>query len=180
MSASPYGGVQVITNPTDTFPLGIPAGTERSLVYRLRANEEGEFTLASYPSLRTALGGNAGSLSLTADLSVADAAKPYVLAALHDVLRRPTLLIVARPGQARVLRDELACWHPRPDDVLLFPEQDVLPYESLPPDSATVSERLAVLTRLSSGPPTRVGAHFIAPSAPKVGSGDCSACHRCV
>jgi transcription-repair coupling factor (superfamily II helicase) len=85
------------------------------------------------------------------DLSVADAAEPYVLAALHDALARPMLLLVARPNQARAIRDEIACWHPRPDDVLLFPEQDALPFEPLPPDPQASAERLAVLTRLLEG-----------------------------
>ena len=83
-----------------------------------------------------------------ATLSVADAAKPYALAALHAALDRPLLLITARPGQARTLREEIACWHSRPEDVALFPEQDVLPYEPLAPDQETTSERLAVLSRL--------------------------------
>src|SRR3954468_19674270 len=81
-------------------------------------------------------------------LSIADAAQPYALAALHASLRRPLLVLVARPSQARELRDELACWHPDPEAVLLFPEQDALPYEVLTPDPQATGDRLAVLTRL--------------------------------
>src|SRR5215210_3169809 len=57
-------------------------------------------------------------------LSIADAAQPYALAALHASLERAMLVLVARPSQARDLRDELACWHPDPNAVMLFPEQD--------------------------------------------------------
>src|SRR2546423_3583954 len=58
------------------------------------------------------------------------------------------LVVAARPGQARALRDEITCWHPRPAEVVLFPELDILPYEPLAPDQQTTSERLAVLTQL--------------------------------
>ena len=101
--------------------------------------------LADFEAVRSRLLADAGH---PAALSVADAAKPYVLAALHAALDRPLLLITARPSQARFLRDEIACWHPHPSGVLLFPEQDVLPFEPLPADQQTTAERLAVLTRL--------------------------------
>ena len=76
-------------------------------------------------------------------LSIADAAQPYALAALHAALERAMLVLVARPSQARELRDELACWHPDPDAVMLFPEQDALPYEPLAPDPQATGDRLA-------------------------------------
>jgi transcription-repair coupling factor (superfamily II helicase) len=86
-------------------------------------------------------------------LSIADAAQPYALAALHASLDRAMLVLVARPSQARELRDELACWHPDPDAVMLFPEQDALPYEPLAPDPQATGDRLAVLTRLLESEP---------------------------
>jgi transcription-repair coupling factor (superfamily II helicase) len=101
--------------------------------------------LADFEAVRSRLLGDAGH---PAALSVADAAKPYVLAALHAALDRPLLLITARPSQARFLREEIACWHPHPSGVLLFPEQDVLPFEPLPADQQTTAERLSVMTRL--------------------------------
>ncbi len=78
---TPSGGIQVIANPADTFPLGIPAGTSRELVYRMRAGEAGEYTVASYPALRNALGGNVPGLSLTANISVASG---YVINSTAD------------------------------------------------------------------------------------------------
>jgi hypothetical protein len=46
-------------------------------------------------------------------LSVADAAKPFVTAALHAELGIPMCLIAARPSQARRYVDDLMAWHPR-------------------------------------------------------------------
>ena len=106
--------------------------------------------LAAFEAVRNRLLGDPGH---PATVSVADAAKPYVLAALHAALDRPLLLITARPSQARSLREEIACWHPRPSSVLLFPEQDILPFEPLPADQQTTAERLSVLTRLVQAPP---------------------------
>jgi transcription-repair coupling factor (superfamily II helicase) len=105
-------------------------------------------TVQEYPGFQEHLARLTSDAGQPVSLSVADVAKPYLLAALHAALERPILLVTARPNHARFLRDEIAAWHPRPDSVLLFPEQDALPFEPLPPDQQTTSERLEVLTRL--------------------------------
>ena len=107
--------------------------------------------LQKHPALGSVLAEVARQSADPVQVSVADAAKPYALAALHTSLERPLLVIAARPSQARALRDEIVCWHPRTEDVLLFPEQDALPFEPLPADPQTSGERLAVLTRLLEG-----------------------------
>src|SRR3954471_19559439 len=67
-------------------------------------------------------------------LSVITPARPYALAALHAALRQPMLLVVGRPSDARQYANELRAWSVDPDDVLLFPETDALPYDRLPND----------------------------------------------
>jgi len=94
--------------------------------------------------------GLARALDAEGPLSVADVAKPALLAALHQHLGRPLLVVAARPAEARRYADEIALWSVRPNQVLLFPEPDALPYESLPENPETTAERLGVLVALSS------------------------------
>ena len=92
-----------------------------------------------------------------ARLSVADPAKPYAVAALHAALGRTVVLLTARPGNARQLWDDLLAWALNPNDVLLFPAPDGLPYERLPEDPSVVARRVDVLARLAeNGPPPLV------------------------
>jgi transcription-repair coupling factor (superfamily II helicase) len=94
-----------------------------------------------------------------ASLSAITPARPYAVAALHATLRRPILLLVARPTDARGYVNELSAWVDEPDSVLLFPETDALPYDRLPNDADKLADRLAVLQRLAgldpdaNGPP---------------------------
>src|SRR6266581_7174391 len=82
-------------------------------------------------------------------LSAITPARPFALAALHAALGRPMLLIAGRPSEARTYANELRAWAANPDDVLLFPETDALPYDRLPNDPDKLAERLGVLERLS-------------------------------
>jgi transcription-repair coupling factor (superfamily II helicase) len=82
-------------------------------------------------------------------LSAITPARPYALAALHDALQRPILLIVARPTDARGYASELSAWAADPESVLLFPETDALPYDRLPNDADKLADRLAALQRLA-------------------------------
>ncbi|HEX77097.1 MAG TPA: transcription-repair coupling factor [Dehalococcoidia bacterium] len=79
--------------------------------------------------------------------TVLDAAKPYFLAALHRDLSLPMLIITPRPEGARQLYDQLGEWRGM-EGLHLFPELDLLPYEELSPDPATVQERLRGLWAL--------------------------------
>src|SRR5687768_17056603 len=78
-------------------------------------------------------------------LSIADAAKPFVTAALHAELAVPMALVAARPTQARRYVDDLSAWHPRPESVIHFPVPDALPYEHLAYDAELTSSRMQSL-----------------------------------
>ena len=77
-----------------------------------------------------------------------NAARPYLVAALAESLRRPGLLVTAQPEHARALYDQLSSWS-MGNRVMLFPEPDVLPYERLTPDSSTGLDRIQVLAALA-------------------------------
>ncbi|MFN8524840.1 MAG: transcription-repair coupling factor [Chloroflexota bacterium] len=82
-------------------------------------------------------------------LSVADAAKGYVLAGLQRSLGRTVALVTARPGTARQLWEELVAWTGGYEGAVLFPTPDSIPYESLAPDATATAERIKVLSRLA-------------------------------
>lgn len=57
---------------------------------------------------------------------VSDAARPFVIAALHQELDLPVLVIVSRPEDAKRLYDELQVWCPGSTQLQLFPEMDLI------------------------------------------------------
>jgi transcription-repair coupling factor (superfamily II helicase) len=83
-------------------------------------------------------------------LSLLRAARPYLVAALAEDLRRPIVLVVARPEQVTSVADQLRTWLPGSvDRVFRFAEPEALPYERIPWSSDTVRERLSVLSTLA-------------------------------
>lgn len=91
-------------------------------------------------------------------LSLLRSARPYLVAALAQDLGQPMLIVVARPGQASSVSDQLRQWLPDPSQVLRFAEPEALPYERIPWSAETVRERLGVLSTLArwqeqEGPP---------------------------
>ena len=86
-------------------------------------------------------------LSLTAP----DAARGFLLAGLCRGLRRPMLVVTAKPEDADRLSDELATVLGEDRDapaVLRLPESEALPYERLAEDEAVAHDRLGVLSAL--------------------------------
>ena len=86
-------------------------------------------------------------LSLTAP----DAARSFLLAGLCRSLRRPMLVVTAKPEDADRLSDELATVLGEDRDapaVLRLPESEALPYERLAEDEAVAHDRLGVLSAL--------------------------------
>jgi transcription-repair coupling factor (superfamily II helicase) len=79
---------------------------------------------------------------------VLEAARPFLVAAIHERLRRPLLVVTAQPENARKLQEQLSSWC-RSGEVRLFPEPDVLPYERLASDTLTEMERVRVLAALA-------------------------------
>ena len=82
-------------------------------------------------------------------LSLAEGAKPYLLAALQRQAGVPILVVTARPGKARELQEQIALWSAEPDKLLLFPEPDALPYERIPSDPIATAARLSAMRGLA-------------------------------
>jgi len=83
-----------------------------------------------------------------AQASLAENAKPFLLAALANSLNRPVLVVTAHGEGARRLYEQLVIWS-RAERVKLLPEPDALPYERMTPDSLTALERLRTLAELA-------------------------------
>jgi transcription-repair coupling factor (superfamily II helicase) len=83
-------------------------------------------------------------------LAILDAAKTYLIAALHHDLGLPVMVITARAEDGQRLYEELQVWCPPSAQVRRFPEPDALPYEYLASDLTTMLERLQVLSVLTS------------------------------
>ena len=114
-------------------------------------------------------------------VTVLDAARPALIAALYHQMGRPILLITARPEHASHLQEQLSAWGG--GQVTVFPEPDTLPYQQVTSDDAAEIERLRVLSLLA-GRIDRDNMPLVVASAPalmhKVSSveGFSSAWHR--
>ena len=97
-------------------------------------------------------------------VSVLDAAKPYLIAALYRELQRTVMVVTAQPENGRKLYEQLLTWC-GPGGVRLFPEPDTLPYERLASDSPTEQERLEVLSALVGDGRSRAGPPMVIASA---------------
>ena len=75
-------------------------------------------------------------------------AQPYLVAALHEDLRVPTLVVVPTTEDAKSFYEQLLVWHSSRSQILLFPKPDALPYERLATDPFNEQQRLQVLTSL--------------------------------
>ena len=80
---------------------------------------------------------------------VIDAAKPYLVAALHKELRLPMLWVVSSPEEAKKLYEHLSVWCDSETRIMWFPEPDALPYEHLASEPSTEQQRLQVLSSLN-------------------------------
>jgi transcription-repair coupling factor (superfamily II helicase) len=89
-------------------------------------------------------------------LTLLEAARPFVFAALQRDLGHPVLIVTDEPERARQLQAQIRLWSVQPGGVLLFPEPDALPYERVAWSAETISQRLAVLTTLSTPHASRI------------------------
>jgi transcription-repair coupling factor (superfamily II helicase) len=80
---------------------------------------------------------------------VAEAAKPYLVAALAAAQDRPVLYVVRDNNEAERAADALIGLVGRDFPVLAYADRDALPYERLMPDTTSVQTRMNVLTALS-------------------------------
>ncbi|HEU5367336.1 MAG TPA: CarD family transcriptional regulator, partial [Ktedonobacterales bacterium] len=82
---------------------------------------------------------------------VSESGKPYLLAALQTALSRPVLVVVQDEQRARDLAETLRVLTGRPEQALLFPDRDALPYERMIENAETMQLRLGALARLAHG-----------------------------
>ncbi len=81
-------------------------------------------------------------------LGVLEAARPFLVAALHRGLHRPLLVVTPRSEDARRFYEQLLGWCGE-GGVWLYPEPDTLPYERVAVDGPGEVERLRVLAALA-------------------------------
>ncbi len=81
-------------------------------------------------------------------LVAADAVRPFLIAALHQELHLPILVITIQPEDAKRLYEELQVWCPDFPALHFFPETDFLLDESAS-DVTTSAERLKTLSALT-------------------------------
>jgi len=95
-----------------------------------------------------------------------NAAKPYLIAALHHSRRLPMLVVTAQPENCKKLYEQLLTWC-NSSWVKLFPEPDALPYQRLASDTSTELERIQVLSTLANiASEPDVAAPLVVASAP--------------
>ncbi|MHB9032401.1 MAG: CarD family transcriptional regulator, partial [Anaerolineae bacterium] len=95
--------------------------------------------------LRTLAEERPGRLSL----GLLEAARPYVLNALHQDWPGALLIVSASPESARNLADQLHAWSSQPERILYYPPPDVLFYDHTSWDADAQQQRASVLTELT-------------------------------
>jgi len=85
---------------------------------------------------------------LPALTGINEAAHPYVVAALAQTLKQAILLVVSDEEQARQTVETIKQFMPTPDDVLLLPDRDALPYERMISNATTMQGRMQALIAL--------------------------------
>ncbi len=80
---------------------------------------------------------------------VSDAGKPYLLAALHSALHRPLLVVAQDEQRAKDMAETVRALTGRPEQALLFPDRDALPYERMIENAETMQLRMGTLARLA-------------------------------
>jgi transcription-repair coupling factor (superfamily II helicase) len=92
---------------------------------------------------------------------VPGAAQPFLVAALHQRLAVPMLVVVPSSEEAQRFYGQLLIWGDDGSPILLFPEPDTLPYEDLIPDPFIEQQRLqALATLLKAGNQSSSGAQW--------------------
>ncbi len=71
------------------------------------------------------------------------------MAALHEELGTPILVVVPTTEEAKNFYEQLLVWHSDTSRILLFSKPDALPYERLPADPLKEQQRLQVLAGLA-------------------------------
>ncbi|HZC79776.1 MAG TPA: hypothetical protein VE258_18620, partial [Ktedonobacterales bacterium] len=82
---------------------------------------------------------------------IAEAAKPYLVAALSASANTPVLYVVRDNEEAERAADALSALVARDVPVLIYADRDALPFERLMPDHESVKTRMNALTALVRG-----------------------------
>ncbi len=85
---------------------------------------------------------------LPALTGINEAAHPYVVAAIAQVLKQPILLVVSDETQASQIVETIKQFVSAPDDVICLPDRDALPYERLISNATTTQQRMQALIAL--------------------------------
>ncbi len=83
------------------------------------------------------------------EVSVLNNAKPYLIAALRNELKSPLIVVTAQPENASKLKDQLIAWWGSDENINLFPEPDILPYQRVSPDNYNETEKIRLLSSLA-------------------------------
>ncbi|KTB48191.1 transcription-repair coupling factor [Dehalogenimonas alkenigignens] len=101
--------------------------------------------------LRDWLSDNRRKRQTISRFSVTEAARPYLIGALLNQLRRPGLVIAANAEKARNLTEQLGLWL-NEDAVRSFPGPDLLPYQRAAVDRGTELETVRALAEIGGQP----------------------------
>ena len=81
-------------------------------------------------------------------ISLLDAARPYIIAALYRELGLPVLVITAQPEHSKKLQEQISTWSNI--QARLLPEAGALPYQRIASDISTMLDRIQVLSILAN------------------------------
>ncbi|MGV8909709.1 MAG: transcription-repair coupling factor [Propionicimonas sp.] len=98
----------------------------------------------------------------TLDITLPEAVRPLLVAALAGQAGRPVLLVTSTFREAEAATAALVSLL-SPDEVAYYPAWETLPHERLSPRSDTVGRRLAVLRRLTGNDPLPLPKVVVAP-----------------
>ena len=100
------------------------------------------------PSFRELLNRLNGSNGKENQILILDAAKPYLIAALHKKLQVPVLVITAQPENSKYLFEQVSYWG-NAAETYIFPDADTLPYQRAISDFSVEQDRLQVLSAMT-------------------------------
>jgi len=84
----------------------------------------------------------------SAGISILDAAKPYVIAAVYKKLGLPMLVVTAQPENSRKLQEQITAW--TGIQAVICSEPGALPYQRVVSDNSIVTERMRTLSLLAN------------------------------
>ncbi|MEN8614491.1 transcription-repair coupling factor [Dehalogenimonas sp. THU2] len=87
-------------------------------------------------------------------ISIIEAARPYFLSCLFNELKRPVLVITSKAEKAKDLSEQLTLWL-NEEQVLPYPQPELLPYQRAAVDRITELETIRALATIAGWPVKR-------------------------